>query len=868
MPRAKRSGMRPRPMLLKLGVIACLLAALFGATGRAQESAPVQHTANRLVHETSPYLLQHAYNPVDWRPWSSEALAQAKRENKLILLSIGYSSCHWCHVMERLAFSDATIAAYLNQHFICIKVDREERPDLDEVYMLALQGYLKLTGQGGSGGWPLNLFLTPETHPIAGGSYFPPTDEGGRPGFLTILEQIQTAWTSRQAEVRQSAESLSQYIAKIAQPGRNSSVELSPRLVGQAAQSISAGYDSEFGGLDFEPKAPNAPKFPMTSRLQLLQAQIGVDTANSPRYAEIVETTLTAMAQGGIQDQLGGGFHRYTVDRRWKQPHFEKMLPDNALLLEVYLDAARRTGLTTHRQVVESIVQFVQSELTESTGVFRSSLDADSAGVEGQYYTWTRTDLEAALPGQDFATFAAAYGLDQPDAFSSPVVLALPRPIAQTARQLRMPVADLETRLAEMRQKLLASRAERPSVLRDDKILTGWNGLMIHALARAGSTLDRSDWVRAAEKAGLYLLANHRDEHGELLRCSRQGVAHIPGFLDDYAYLTSGMLALHEATGEDKWLSAARRLMDSQIRLFWDNEAGGFFSTSSTHEPLLLRTKSAYDDSLPAPNGVSLRNLVKLARMTHEDRFRELAERTARAFAPQLAETPANLGTLALGLQEHLHWFGNSAPRQVQEDLFGDRSQPLNGLLAQGPPPRGPAPAAEKPLVPALKATPEDAALHKQVSAAIYFDAERLTPGRRARVAIELKVARGWHVNANPPSPDVMIPTKVTLKSLGKLELKDVKYPAGKPFKVSGIDEALSVYEGTVYITGVLEVPANWQGNEDLTAEVEYQACNDQSCLRPTKIPLSGKVQTTGGAAAAEPFNKALFDKLFPPARN
>jgi uncharacterized protein YyaL (SSP411 family) len=820
-------------------------------TERSATAAAHKHPANRLARESSPYLLLHAHNPVDWRPWGPEALEAARQANKPIFLSIGYSSCFWCHVMEREVFENAEIAAYMNANFINIKVDREERPDLDDIYMTALQVYLQAAGSNQGGGWPLSMFLTPEGHPIAGGTYFPPQDIPGRPGFPTVMRTIVQVWTEHEQDVRGTGRRFAAEVQRVMRPALSlTPAPVTRALVDSAVDACLAQYDPDYGGLDFSPDQPERPKFPVPSRLLLLQAQAGRPGAE-PQAIAALDRTLDAMASGGIYDHLGGGFHRYSVDRQWRVPHFEKMLYDNAQLAVVYAHAYERTNRQTYRQTASETFDFVLRELTDPAGGFYSALDAQTDGVEGAYYVWSPEEVERVLGADAAETFRAAYGLDQPPFFEHGYVLQHFRPLGATADQLAVSEAELRSDLADMREKLLKVREMRPALLRDDKVLTSWNGLMILALAEGGRALNRPDYTAAAERAALFVAEKLRDDSGRLLRTWRGGEAKLDAYLEDYAYLIAGLLALHESTRQEKWLHAARRLMDDQLDRFWDPQDKGFYFTSHTHEALLARTKDAYDSVLPSGNSVSVRNLVRLSLATGDSRYRDYAADTLRLFAPALHRTPGNLPHMALAVQEYVDAFGEIPAPATAPPAAASPAATLGAPAAASAAPAGLQPWAVQP--------PDETGKHK-AAARVYFAADKLTAGQPTPVAVVVTIADGWHLNANPPQPRFVIPTELSLESKSGTRLDGVRYPAGHEFRVAGINESLLVYEKQVTLLGQLLPPAGSAGTTDeLTLVLRYQACNDQTCLQPLRVRLTGTIPIAAPGEAVQTLNESLF---------
>jgi uncharacterized protein YyaL (SSP411 family) len=825
----------------------------------ASGNASGQRPANRLAAESSPYLLLHAHNPVDWHPWGPEAFEIARRENKPIFLSIGYSSCFWCHVMERQVFENEEIARYMNEHFVNIKVDREERPDLDDIYMTAVQVYFQAVGSNQGGGWPLSMFLTPTGKPFAGGTYFPPEDMPGRPGFPGVMRTVTKLWTERQKEIEASAEVIAGEVRRIMKPSVNlKSIPLDRSLVDAAVEAVLKQYDPVHGGLDFRPQQPDTPKFPVPSRLMLLQAQAG--RPHSKEALQAVDHTLEAMAAGGMYDHLAGGFHRYSTDRQWRVPHFEKMLYDNAQLAEVYANAYQRTSRQPYRQTSEETIDFVLREMTGPQGGFHSALDAETDGVEGAYYVWSREELKQVLGNEDAEVFMSAYGADQPEFFEHGYVLYLPRPLGDTAEALEMSAEDLRSRLADMRKKLLAVREKRKPLLEDDKVLTSWNGLMIRSLARAGAVLGRPEYLQAAEKGAVFLAAELRDAEGRLQRTWRGGESKLNAYLDDYAFLIEGLLALHEATGDEKWLHAARRLMDDQIALFWDPQGKGFFFTSHRHEELLARAKDGYDSVLPSGNSVTVRNLVRMAKLTEDERYRQYAAETLQVFAPALQQSPGSMPYMALALQDYIDAFGGASPaRQPAESLASSPpATPANTPSEQRPMPQQP-PQENSKLQPLVE-QPEDLSGKHKARATAYLATDKLKPGAENPIAIAIAIEEGWHLNSNPPRPDFVIPTEVSATGALGSALDSVQYPEGHEFRVEGIDEPLSVYEKQVVLRGVLKVPAAAAGKaEKLTLTIRYQACNDQTCTRPLEIELSADAPVAPIGENLQSINQRLF---------
>jgi uncharacterized protein YyaL (SSP411 family) len=607
-----------------------------------------KHT-NRLSKESSPYLLQHAHNPVDWYPWGDEAFAKAKKEGKLVFLSIGYSSCHWCHVMERESFENEAVAKLLNDWFVCIKVDREERPDIDTIYLTAL------TVLERSGGWPMTMFLTPDGKPIFGGTYWPPDDQevDGKTvkGLKSILKTAHELWTKDSKPLEDQADAVARG-TRAALDGATRGgglVELNRGLVAGAVDALKEEFDPVHGGFGNPARKFRAPKFPIPPNLALVHAE--ALRTKSDDLAKMRDFTLDHMALGGIYDHLGGGFHRYSTERTWTVPHFEKMLYDNAQLVEVYARAWQATKKPLYRKVVAETLAFVGRELTSPDGAFYSALDADSDGTEGRFYVCTAKEIDKVLTDKaDADLLKKVYGVAGEPNFEEKYYIL---------RLNEVPDAETEKRLAPLRQKLFDARAKRVKPFLDTKVLTAWNGQMIAGYAVAGQLLDEPKYTATAAKAADFLLAKLRTKDGRLMRTygARPGggaEAKLNGYLDDYAFLVHGLLCLHDATKEKKWLDQARALTDVMVKYHLDEKWGGFFYTSSDHEKLFARGKDQYDGAQPSGNSVAAYDLVRLWRKTGEDRYRELAEKTFQAFAGSMKDNPSGLTTMAEALALYL----------------------------------------------------------------------------------------------------------------------------------------------------------------------------------------------------------------------
>ena len=591
--------------------------------------------ANRLARESSPYLLLHAGNPVDWYPWGEEAIETARRENRPIFLSIGYSTCYWCHVMERESFTDPVTAELMNREFVNVKVDREERPDVDEIYMLATQ---LLTGQGG---WPNSVFLTPRLEPYFAGTYFPPEERFGRPGFRQVLASMAHAWRERRDDVEEQARELAAAIEGHLAPPAPASGELpGGELARRSLDGLRARFDAAHGGFG------TAPKFPVAANLWLLAELAG----DHPEAAMMLAATLDALGRGGIFDQLAGGFHRYATDAGWKVPHFEKMLSDNGLLLEIFADHHARTGDADAARVAAATADFLERELLAPGGAFWSALDAEVAGHEGGHHVWTRPEIDAVLGAEEAEFLAPLLGFDGEPFFEENwYVLHLPHSLDAAARLRRTTRGELLAAVEPLVARLAAARAARPRPATDDKVLADWNGTAIAGLAAAGTALGRPDLVARAAGAAAAVLRDLRAEDGTLLHAWRGGSGRVGAFLADYAFLIRGLLRLHRADGEARWLAAARELAAEQERRLAAPE-GGYFNAGESAE-LRFRGREIFDGALPAANAVAALNALELHEATGDPAYRAAAERTLRAFAPVAASHPDGARTLTLALR-------------------------------------------------------------------------------------------------------------------------------------------------------------------------------------------------------------------------
>ena len=604
-----------------------------------------KHT-NRLINETSPYLLQHAHNPVDWYPWGEEALQKAKSEDKPILLSVGYSACHWCHVMERESFENEEIAAMMNRFFVSIKVDREERPDIDAIYMQAVQA---MTQQGG---WPMTVFLTPDGRPFYGGTYFPPRDrqygQQTMPGFPRVLLSMAEAYQEKRQDVEEQATQLAEYLQQrsgtpFRRRGEEAAGTMPLELLGSASRELAAEFDAVNGGFGTAPKFPNTMSLEFLLRVHQHRLKGEMSAQIMPGELEIIESSLQHMAKGGIYDQLGGGFHRYSVDAQWLVPHFEKMLYDNALLSRVYLHTYLVTGNAFYRRIVEETLDYVVREMTSPEGGFYSTQDADSEGEEGKFFVWTPAEIEAALSPRDAELFMQYYDVTQKGNFEGKNILHVSRDVEEIAKAAQLSGKQVEDSLQQSQLQLFQVREQRVKPGRDEKILTSWNGLMLRSFAEAARYLERADYLQVASKNAEFLLGELRPE-GRLLRTYKDGRARLKGYLEDYVFLADGLLALYEASFQPRWFIEARGLMDEAIALFADEQNNGFFDTGSDHEALISRPKDIMDNATPAGNSVAVDVLLRLAAFTGEEGYRQRADDYLQPIADVMVQHPQAFG--------------------------------------------------------------------------------------------------------------------------------------------------------------------------------------------------------------------------------
>lgn len=777
-------------LCLLLGTTAGIWLWLNGSRASSEEiQAPspegLRMRANRLAGALSPYLQQHADDPVDWYPWGEEALEKARREDRPIFLSVGYSACYWCYLMERLVFSDPEIAALMNAWFVNVKVDREERPDLDRIYLIATQ---LLTGHGG---WPNSVFLTPELKPFFAGTYFPPRDEDGLPGFPRVLRTVHEAWKVRRAEVLKTAAQVAAAVRELEVGQSAPSLLPDTILVNRALAAIQGRYDAEHGGFG-EP-----PKFPPCAELEFLLA--APERNRDPRVMEIVRHTLKVMARGGIYDQVGGGFYRYATDADWRWPHFEKMLYTQAQLAHLYLQAYQLTGEEEWRQIAEETFAFVQRELTAAEGGFWAALSAQSHGQEGAYYRWNREELRVAL-GREIEAFFQLYALEPGPADAGGVLYLVASP-AEKAAELGIEAQVFGQQREAWRSRLLRFRQERPSPLVDDKVIAAWNGLMIAAYTYGYEILGREEYRQAASRAARFALARMIAPDGGLRRFFREGKAWGQGYLEDYAFSIWGFLSLYRATGEASWRQAAESLVEQMCSRFWDDQGGGFFFAEASDE-LMVRGKSGQDGVLPTANAVAVHCLLDLAAWTGRKEYWEMARKTLCAFGSMMRAQPGSFVYLITAAERYLRDIGVDG-----QNLPAMPEPPVQGWI--------------------------------EVSTV------RPVPGQRLLAIAHLEIGEGWHLNPWLVAGIGLVPAILTVDAELPIEVIGAIYPEAVPLRGAEIEKAQKGYQGHIEMRVELRLPteakAGTEGN--LHLRLRYQACDGRHCLPPAEIIRSVRLQ-------------------------
>ena len=770
--------------------LATTMTLLSGASAGLASSKPEAGARrNHLAGEASPYLQMHVYNPVDWYPWGPEAFEKAKREDKPIFLSVGYSTCYWCHVMEREVFSNPEIAKLMNASFVSVKVDREERPDIDEIYMQATHLLTR------SGGWPNSVFLTPNGKPFFAGTYFPPEDRGGRPGFPSILNRLSSRWNTERDQVLARAERVAAAIQ--AGFGRTDPVGASfdpMQLLARGVDGLAGRFDEEHGGFG------SRTKFPSPHQLELLLA---AHQRKLPgRALEMLRKTLDEMATGGIYDHLAGGFHRYSTERTWSVPHFEKMLYDNAQLLGLYARAHKATGDPLYRRVAEGIADYLAAEMTSPMGGLYSAQDAEVDSEEGASYVWTAAQIQTVLGAKSADALLSVYQLVPIHrGGAGPGALRVRLPVATAlARTGDTDAVALLQRFSESRAKLLATRNQRPQPLRDEKVLAAWNGLAIRGLVDAGVELGHPEYVERAGRAAHFVLARLLDDRGRLHRSYIAGHMREAGVLDDYAFLADGLIALHAATGDGSWLTSARLLADRMLADFEGPPGTGFYlsAQSADHDNLFVRPRVLRDNVTPSGNTVALRVLRDLAMLTGEARYRDAADRTQTALGSLFERAPSGVGTAVRALA--------SGP-QLPAPPFDKQA------------------AVDKPPAPPVARIPTG---RDFVSGSVTRSA-----ASPSEVLVRLEISAGWHVNANPASLEFLIPTRVE-PTRPATQIQAV-YPKGSRYHPRFSREPLSVYEGNLEIRVRSDAPLPAAEKLALT----FQACDDSSCLPPETVELA-----------------------------
>ena len=736
----------------------------------------------RLASESSPYLLQHAGNPVDWFPWGEEAFEKARKEDKPIFLSIGYSTCYCCHVMERESFANPEVAERMNRHVIAVKVDREERPDVDGIYMTAV---MLMTGRGG---WPTSVFLTPDRKPFFGGTYIP------RGRFLELLDGVHSAWTDRRRQVLEEAERVAEAIREHSGiPEIPSEVLPNHDRIRTAAVRYGERFDAVHGGFG------GAPKFPQPAILELLMSRY--ETTGDPSELSMVTRTLDAMSRGGIQDQIGGGFHRYSTDAQWQVPHFEKMLYDQAQLLHAYARAFRLSGNEGFRRVCEMIVEYLEREMTSGSGLFHSAQDSEVDEQEGRSYLWTPEELRNLLDEKEYLLASRVFGFGSAPIFEGKHIPHWPTTYETGAKESGMSVPGMFRHVDAIRKKLLAARLARPQPFLDDKFITSWNGLAIEALAYAGGTWDEKRFVRLASRAACDLLDKLRDTGGNLLHVARGGVAKLPAYLDDYGAAILGLVELHRVTGEIRWREEAERIGRAMVKNL-RHRSGRFRYTAPSIGFLIAETRDTFDGAFPSGNSLAVRALTGLAGIGYPGYGRYAAD-ILRCFDPMLREHPDALPYMLWGLHEY------------------------RGAMASGTDPGRSAPG--------IPSTAEVLRVEGTLSP------DRFAPGQPLEISVTLAIEKGWHVNAQPASLETLVPTTLFATVAGAETSFTPRYPPGTSISIGPEEDRIEVYENRVTLGGTMTIgrTETEQGERQVTVSVRAQACDDTGrCLAPSTVQV------------------------------
>ncbi|HUO06817.1 MAG TPA: thioredoxin domain-containing protein [Phycisphaerae bacterium] len=796
-----------------------------------------QRFTNRLIHSTSPYLLQHAHNPVDWYPWGKEAIEKARGEDKPIFLSIGYSACHWCHVMEREVFENPDIASLMNQHFVNIKVDREERPDLDELYMLATQL------MSGSGGWPMSVWLAPNLEPFYAGTYFPPVDGYGRPGFPRLVLAIADSWKNRRVELEGQSQRVVEAIRMHADESASGAAKRGAGPVdwkgwfARAIEQFADKFDETNGGLGASPKFP--PHQALRLWLAMLRSPSLAQLSSSDVGAveQMVTRTLDGMMRGGIYDHVGGGFARYSTDERWLVPHFEKMLYDNAQLAPAYAFAAVQLGRPDYARVAKQTLDFWLREMRSPEGAMFSTLDADSEGAEGKFYVWTVDNVRAALPsGDDADLIIKHFGITREGNWhESPVdggnVLAIAKAVEDLAGEYGTEVEVMQKRIDALLQQMRSFRSNRVPPGLDDKVLTSWNGLMISALAICSRELREPKYLEAAHRAIGFLLTHHMEAGRRLLRVSRHGKMTEPpldAFLEDHAYLLNGLMDLIDSTTPSSLPGTMARkraleLADTLIRDFADTEHGGFFFTSSVHDNLFARMKNAADNATPSANGMAIRALLRLARSSGKEQYHEIGMQAVGAFSPNIERRPDYFPTILESLLEDMETVAKGANLGIGDVAAGDSApgEGLSGAVGSG---ALPAILEEQPVreTPMLSLEP--------------IAIEPVRAGTPFEVGLDLAITEGHHIQPNKPEDPEVFATVARLRGDVPLASQEWSYPLPYPVSQEG---TAAGYSGRVrFVAKCLLAEKTPPGRYTLRATVLAQPCSGTSCFPPEKVSV------------------------------
>lgn len=830
------------------GAFWAFLLPLFAAHPLTAQSETREQPASRSAVEASPnpFLRSFSTSPVHWQLWGNASFDRSRRENKPILLLIGHHASPGFQTLQRKVLAQPEIARFLNDNFVNVLVDREERPDLALIYHAALDVYLRESGSTQHAGWPVVMFLTPEGKPLGGGSSYASLDQGDQPGFLTVLRRINASWREEREQLTRDSDLLTRALIASLQPPASetdlpdldkSSAELETRV----DQALFTNYDQEYGG--FFPRKDSGPKLAGSTRLLTsLLLSASAETPVDPRVLK----TLDALCDGGLLDHLGGGFFTHSRDREWRIPHFEKRLVDNALLAETFSQAFRLTQNPRYRRAAEESVSFILSRLALSEGGFAVSLGNETPSGDATYYLWTREEIQETLPPEEFAVIRRYYALNDSPHLDRYYVLCQAQPLDTIADDLGLSLEQAELRLKQGQTRLLDVRQRRTLPSLDKKVLLAPNGIAIRSLVRSGMLLNRPEYLREAEKTALFLLTNLRDDGGRLQHVWMSGAPHGHAFLEDYASLIQGLLALYQATEDDKWLNASIRLQHDQAVYFRDDAAPGYFQTPRDHEDLLVRFKPWREEALPSGNSIAFQNQINLSLLAADSAINDQVDRSWQFLAPAWAQEPQALPSLLISLNNDRTGRNSDSVVRVTQ---GGGSRRMVTLAAAQKQPLEQDPPSKNPRKKDLK-----------VDATVFLSVDRLPPGEKVPFIIRLQIEKNWHINANQPGNEFAVPTELEFESAHDTALFKTLFPKGQKVKEPELEGFTNQYSGQVDIKGLIEVPTAAAGQkEKLTWTISFQACNAKTCLKPEKLTVTIPIQVAAENENVNQIHQDLF---------